>query len=50
MYGAISGEHGGFFSLGGELAWRQRLLGPVGVELGVFAGGAGGGGAPAAAA
>jgi hypothetical protein len=47
VYGAISGDHGGFFSLGGEVAWRRRLIGPVGVELGVFAGGGGGGGAPA---
>jgi len=46
VYGAISGDHGGFFGLGGEVAWRHRLVGPVGVELGVFAGGAGGGGAP----
>ena len=46
VYGAVSGGHGGFFGLGGELAWRHRLIGPVGVELGVFAGGAGGGGAP----
>ncbi|HEX2541106.1 MAG TPA: NAD(P)/FAD-dependent oxidoreductase [Caldimonas sp.] len=47
VYGAVSGRHGGFFTLGGELAWRQRLIGPVGVEVGVFAGGGGGGGAPA---
>lgn len=46
VYGAVSGGHGGFFSLGGELAWRRRLIGPVGVELGVYAGGGGGGGAP----
>ena len=46
VYGAISGDHGGFFSLGGEVAWRQRLVGPVGVELGLYAGGGGGGGAP----
>lgn len=44
VYGAVSGDRGGFFSLGGELAWRQRLLGPLGVELGVYAGGGGGGG------
>ena len=43
LYGAITGDRGGFFSLGGEVAWRQRLLGPVGVELGVYAGGGGGG-------
>ena len=47
VYGAVSGRHGGFFALGGELAWRQRLVGPLGVELGAFAGGGGGGGAPA---
>ena len=47
VYGAVSGGHGGFFTLGGELAWRQRLIGPVGVELGIYAGGGGGGGAPA---
>jgi len=46
VYGAISGGHGGFFTLGGEAAWRHRLIGPVGVELGLYAGGGGGGGAP----
>jgi hypothetical protein len=46
VYGAISGDHGGFFSLGGEVAWRRRLFGPVGIELGLYAGGGGGGGAP----
>ena len=46
VYSAVSGGHGGFFTLGGEAAWRQRLAGPFGVELGVFAGGGGGGGAP----
>ena len=46
VYGAITGQRGGFFTIGGELAWRQRLLGPVGVELGLYAGGGGGGGAP----
>ena len=29
-----------------KLAWRHRLVGPVGVELGLYAGGGGGGGAP----
>lgn len=46
VYGAVTGDRGGFFSLGGELAWRQRLAGPFGVELGMYAGGGGGGGAP----
>ena len=44
LYGAATGQRGGFFSLGGEAAWRQRVLGPVGVELGIYAGGGGGGG------
>lgn len=47
VYGAVSGSRGGFFALGGEAAWRHRLIGPVGTEIGVFAGGGGGGGAPA---
>jgi hypothetical protein len=46
VYGAVSGGHGGFFTLGGELAWRKRLVGPVGVEIGLYVGGGGGGGAP----
>ncbi|MEO8525694.1 MAG: hypothetical protein ABI460_13305 [Caldimonas sp.] len=45
VYGAVSGDRGGFFTLGGEAAWRQRVFGPVGVELGVYVGGGGGGGA-----
>jgi hypothetical protein len=46
VYGAISGQRGGFFTIGGEGAWRQRLMGPFGVELGLYVGGGGGGGAP----
>lgn len=46
VYGAVRGDRGGFFTIGGELAWRRRLVGPVGVEVGVYAGGGGGGGAP----
>jgi hypothetical protein len=46
VYGAITGQHGGFFTIGGEVAWRQRIMGPVGVELGLYVGGGGGGGAP----
>ena len=44
VYGAVSGDRGGFFTLGGEAAWRQRVFGPVGVELGIYVGGGGGGG------
>ena len=47
VYGAVSGDRGGFFALGGELAWRRRLFGPVGTEIGLFVGGGGGAGAPA---
>ncbi len=46
VYGAVSGERGGFFSLGGEAAWRHRMFGPVGIELGAYVGGGGGGGVP----
>lgn len=46
VYGAITGRRGGFFTIGGEAAWRQRLIGPVGVELGLYAGGGGGSSAP----
>lgn len=46
VYGAATGRRGGFFTIGGEAAWRQRLMGPVGVELGLYVGGGGGGGAP----
>jgi hypothetical protein len=46
VYGAITGERGGFFTLGGEAAWRKRLVGPFGVELGMYAGGGGGSSAP----
>ena len=46
VYGAITGNRGGFFTLGGEVAWRRRLLGPFGIELGLYAGGGGGAGAP----
>jgi len=46
VYGAISGERGGLFTIGGEMAWRQRLVGPFGIELGLYAGGGGGGAAP----
>ena len=30
-YGAISGERGGLFTLGGELAWRRASAGPLAV-------------------
>jgi hypothetical protein len=45
-YGAISGRRGGLFTVGAELAWRQRLVAPVDLDLGIYAGGGGGGAAP----
>jgi hypothetical protein len=46
VYGAISGQRGGLFTVGGELAWERRLAGPFSVDLGFYAGGGGGGAAP----
>ena len=46
VYGAITGQRGGFFTFGAEAAWHQRLIGPFGVEVGLYAGGGGGSGAP----
>jgi hypothetical protein len=46
VYGAITGQRGGFFTIGGELAWRKRIVGPFGIETGVYAGGGGGAAAP----
>lgn len=41
-YGAVSGTRGGFFILGLSAGWRQRLWGPLGIDVGAFAGGGGG--------
>jgi hypothetical protein len=46
VYGAITGKRGGFFTFGGEAAWRTRLVGPLATELGLYVGGGGGSGAP----
>ena len=46
VYGAITGRRGGFFTFGGEAAWRTRLIGPLATEIGLYAGGGGGSGAP----
>jgi len=46
VYGAVSGHRGGFFTLGGEAAWRRQIAGPFGVEVGLYAGGGGGAAAP----
>ena len=46
VYGAIRGRRGGFYTVGGELAWSGWLSGPLGLELGLYVGGGGGGAAP----
>lgn len=45
-YGAITGQRGGLFTVGGEVGWQRPLAGPLAVELGFYAGGGGGGAAP----
>lgn len=45
-YGAITGQRGGLFTVGVEAAWQRRLVGPLALELGFYAGGGGGGSAP----
>ena len=42
VYGAITGKRGGFFTFGGEAAWRTKLVGPLATELGLYVGGGGG--------
>jgi len=45
-YGAISGQRGGFFTVGAEVNWRRRVVGPLLLDLGYYIGGGGGGNAP----
>lgn len=42
LYGAVTGGQGGFAVIGVEGAWRRKLFGPLGIELGYFVGGGGG--------
>lgn len=46
VYGAVSGRRGGLFTVGAEAAWQHRLAGPLTVDVGMYAGGGGGGSAP----
>lgn len=46
VYGAVSGQRGGLFTVGAEAARCVRLAGPLSLEAGVYVGGGGGGGAP----
>lgn len=41
-YGAITGQRGGFFTVGGEVAWHQNLASRLELQTGVFVGGGGG--------
>ena len=43
-YGAISGQHGGFFTAGGEIDWQKTLVSRLSFQTGLYAGGGGGGG------
>lgn len=42
-YGAISGQRGGFFTGGAEVAWRKKPFSRMEIQTGVYAGGGGGG-------
>jgi len=44
IYGAVTGEQGGFFTLGGELAWHYPLFSKIELQTGIYVGGGGGGG------
>jgi len=46
IYGAISGERGGFFTFGAEGTWRRPVARPLDAQLGLYVGGGGGGAAP----
>lgn len=46
VVGAASGQRGGFFVLGGQVARHWRLAGPWRGQVSLMAGGGGGGGAP----
>ncbi|PKN50690.1 MAG: hypothetical protein CVU55_15830 [Deltaproteobacteria bacterium HGW-Deltaproteobacteria-13] len=43
-YGAVTGDKGGFFTAGGELAWHYPLISQLELQTGIYAGGGGGGG------
>ncbi len=46
-YGALTGQRGGFFTVGSEIAWRQPIFRQWEWQTGLYAGGGGGGGATA---
>jgi hypothetical protein len=46
VYGAASGQRGGFFTIGAEAALCTRVYGPLNVLAGLYVGGGGGAAAP----
>lgn len=46
-YSAVTGQRGGFFTVGSEVAWRQKMDSRWEWETGLYVGGGGGGGATA---
>jgi len=46
VYGAASGQRGGFFTIGAEAALCTRVYGPLNVMAGLYVGGGGGAAAP----
>lgn len=46
VYGAASGQRGGFFTIGAEAALCARLVGPLSLQAGLYVGGGGGAAAP----
>jgi len=45
LYGAVTGQRGGFFSLGAEVLWRKQMKNQWFSGVGIYIGGGGGGGA-----
>lgn len=46
IFGSVSGDRGGLFTFGAELAYKQPLIGPLRAEAGFYVGGGGGGSLP----
>ncbi len=46
VYGAVTGQRGGFFTGGLEVGYEQKLFKNIALDLGFFGGGGGGGAAP----
>ncbi|HEY8100531.1 MAG TPA: hypothetical protein VIF82_07225 [Burkholderiaceae bacterium] len=42
-YSSVTGQRGGFYTVGGELEWRQKLVSNISLEAGAYVGGGGGG-------